>query len=100
MKQKLNGTWQGRCLNGGAEEFTFKGKVPGCVHTDLQKAGIIPECKRKTAGVGVEIHIPDDRLFGVQQNRKGEGLRGGSGIIRGQRYGDGIPAVGENVAPV
>ena len=35
MKQKLNGTWQGRCLNGGTEEFTFKGKVPGCVHTDL-----------------------------------------------------------------
>lgn len=37
-KIDLNGTWLGRCIADGKEEFSFNGTVPGCVHTDL--AGI------------------------------------------------------------
>ncbi len=32
----LNGYWQGECFkSNGVKKFSFSGKVPGCVHTDL-----------------------------------------------------------------
>ena len=35
-KINLNGQWQGICYTeSGAEDFSFNGAVPGCVHTDL-----------------------------------------------------------------
>ena len=37
----LNGAWQCRCTDGGAHDYEIPATVPGCVHTDLQAAGIL-----------------------------------------------------------
>ena len=41
-KITLNGKWHGRGYAPDGKTLDFDGTVPGCVHTDLEKAGIIP----------------------------------------------------------
>ncbi len=43
MKKRidLNGIWTGRGMDEKDTEFSFAGQVPGCVHTDLIRNGII-----------------------------------------------------------
>ena len=39
----LSGIWQCRVTDGAAHDYTIPASVPGCVHTDLQAAGILPD---------------------------------------------------------
>ncbi|MCQ2432267.1 MAG: hypothetical protein MJ175_06660, partial [Clostridia bacterium] len=39
----LNGLWQCSGTDGGEHTFSIPGTVPGCVHTDLQQAGLLPK---------------------------------------------------------
>ena len=45
---KLNGIWQCEITDHGAHHHLLEGTVPGCVHTDLQKAGIIGDFYYRT----------------------------------------------------
>ncbi len=38
----LNGEWRCVCTKESGETLTFPGTVPGCLHTDLQRAGHLP----------------------------------------------------------
>jgi beta-mannosidase len=42
VKISLNGKWHGRGYAPDGKTLDFEGTVPGCVHTDLERAGIIP----------------------------------------------------------
>ena len=37
----LNGTWLCHVTDNGTHNYTIEARVPGCVHTDLQRAGIL-----------------------------------------------------------
>ncbi|MCQ2413984.1 MAG: hypothetical protein MJ082_04230 [Clostridia bacterium] len=39
----LNGAWRCRGTDGNEHDFDIPATVPGCVHTDLQKAGLLPD---------------------------------------------------------
>ena len=43
MRQSLDGMWRGEGFGPAGERMTFDGQVPGCVHTDLLRAGRIPD---------------------------------------------------------
>ena len=40
---KLNGKWEGRYILPGEAPVLFEAIVPGCAHTDLLRAGLIPD---------------------------------------------------------
>ncbi len=44
----LNGTWQCRITDGKTHTHTITGTVPGCVHADLKKAGILGDLYYRT----------------------------------------------------
>lgn len=39
----LNGVWEGHGLGPHGDPLVFEGAVPGCVHTDLERAGLIED---------------------------------------------------------
>ena len=45
---ELNGIWQCEITDHGAHHYRLEGTVPGCIHTDLQKAGIIGDFYYRT----------------------------------------------------
>jgi len=39
----LNGSWRLHITDGGAHDYDIEARVPGCAHTDLMRAGILPD---------------------------------------------------------
>ena len=44
----LNGIWKCHITDNGEHTYDIDGHVPGCAHTDLIKAGILPDLYRRT----------------------------------------------------
>ncbi len=43
MNMNLNGAWKCHITDRGEHTYDIEGRVPGCVHTDLIRAGILPD---------------------------------------------------------